>query len=201
MRKCSSRPSFLIFASTSLFDDWARVRCTSRTQTESVPGSSAPASSTRSSPKKCDLPEPRPPWAPLYLAVSSSGRNTRAVGISSVRLVMSIWLDFVHDASLDLCDGQRLLATFELSNGQARMNVRCGSSCGLHSLRWLGVDIAKHHKHIIQRHHTAFVASSLPDFFINQSKSFRFDCVRFSAGPGTKAAALHVVIFDLSFGY
>src|SRR5690348_4624522 len=51
--------------------------------TASVPGS-AKQRSTRSSPKKCDLPEPRPPYAPLYLAGRSSGRNTFAVGIFSV---------------------------------------------------------------------------------------------------------------------
>src|SRR5690242_20053207 len=33
---------------------------------------------------KCDLPEPRPPYAPLYLAGSSSGRKTLAVWICRI---------------------------------------------------------------------------------------------------------------------
>ena len=37
--------------------------------------------STRSSPKKCDLPEPRPPYTPLYLAGARSDSKTPAVGI------------------------------------------------------------------------------------------------------------------------
>jgi hypothetical protein len=40
--------------------------------------------STRSSPKKCDFPEPRPPKAPLYRAGWSSGSKTLAVGIFRV---------------------------------------------------------------------------------------------------------------------
>ena len=36
------------------------------------------------SPKKCDLPEPRPPYAALYLAGNSSGSKIFAVGIFRV---------------------------------------------------------------------------------------------------------------------
>jgi hypothetical protein len=45
-------------------EDCASVRCASRMQTASVPRSAWQVS-TKSSPKKCDFPEPRPPNAPL----------------------------------------------------------------------------------------------------------------------------------------
>ena len=53
------RPSAAILLSISRLDDCASVRCASRMQTASVPRSAWQVS-TRSSPKKCDLPEPRP---------------------------------------------------------------------------------------------------------------------------------------------
>jgi hypothetical protein len=54
------RPSEAILPSISRFDDWARGRCASRMQIASVPRSAWQVS-TKGSPKKCDLPEPRPP--------------------------------------------------------------------------------------------------------------------------------------------
>src|ERR1700753_2263985 len=77
------RPSAAILLSISRLDESASVRCASRMQTASVPRSAWQVS-TRSSPKKCDLPEPLPPNAPLYRAGASSGSNTRAVGILRV---------------------------------------------------------------------------------------------------------------------
>lgn len=52
-------------------------------QTALSPGSSS-ARSIRASAKKCDLPDPRPPYAALNLAGLSSGRKTLAVGIFRV---------------------------------------------------------------------------------------------------------------------
>src|SRR6202012_1009903 len=74
------RPSAEILPSINRLDESASVRCASRMQTASVP-SSAWQVSTSSSPKKCDLPEPLPPKAPLYRAGASSGLNILAVGI------------------------------------------------------------------------------------------------------------------------
>ena len=62
-----------------------RLFCTSRMQTASVPGA-IKHSSTISSPKKWLLPDPRPPYAPLYLAGASSGRNMGAVGMRRVAI-------------------------------------------------------------------------------------------------------------------
>jgi hypothetical protein len=61
---CAPKPSAAILASISRLEDCASVRCASRIQTASVPRSAWQVS-TSSSPKKCDLPEPRPPNAPL----------------------------------------------------------------------------------------------------------------------------------------
>src|SRR5215813_10200772 len=52
-------------------------------QTASVPRSAWQVS-TRSSPKKCDFPEPRPPKAALYLEGARSGSKIFAVGILRV---------------------------------------------------------------------------------------------------------------------
>src|SRR5215467_13843198 len=77
---CDPRPSAAILPSISRLEDCASVRCASRMQTASVPRSAWQVS-TRSSPKKCDLPEPRPPCNPLYRAAVNSGSNIFAVGI------------------------------------------------------------------------------------------------------------------------
>ena len=61
-------------------EDCASVFCASRMHTAEVPRS-AWQISTRSSPKKCDFPDPRPPCTALYLAGASSGSNIFAVGI------------------------------------------------------------------------------------------------------------------------
>src|ERR1700676_1262267 len=60
--------------------DCASVRCASRMQTASVPRSAWQVS-TSSSPKKCDFPEPLPPYRPFYRAGRSSASKTLAVGI------------------------------------------------------------------------------------------------------------------------
>ena len=73
-------PSEAILLSINRFEDCASVRRASRMQTASVPRSAWQVS-TRSSPKKCDLPEPRPPYTPLYLAGARSDSKTPAVGI------------------------------------------------------------------------------------------------------------------------
>nr|GAJ36698.1 hypothetical protein BDOA9_0159160 [Bradyrhizobium sp. DOA9] len=59
LKPCPS-PRLAILPSIKRFDDCASVRCASRMQTASVPRSAWQVS-TRSSPKKCDFPEPRPP--------------------------------------------------------------------------------------------------------------------------------------------
>src|SRR5215475_10007339 len=87
------RPSDVILLSISRLEDCASVRCASRMHTASVPRSAWQVS-TSSSPKKCDLPEPRPPNAPLYRLGASSGSNTRAVGILRVD---NDTLDFVDE--------------------------------------------------------------------------------------------------------
>jgi hypothetical protein len=53
-----------ILLSISRFEDCPSDRCASRMQTAEVPRS-AWHLSTNNSPKKCDLPLPRPPKAPL----------------------------------------------------------------------------------------------------------------------------------------
>src|SRR5882757_11574147 len=73
-------PSAAILLSISRLLDCASVSCASRMQTADVPRS-AWQISTRSSPKKCDFPEPLPPYALLYRAGASSGSKIRAVGI------------------------------------------------------------------------------------------------------------------------
>src|ERR1044072_5192323 len=60
--------------------DCASVFCTSRMQTESIPLSRR-LSSMRPPAKKCDLPEPLPPHAPLYRDGAKSGSKTSAVGM------------------------------------------------------------------------------------------------------------------------
>src|SRR5258707_1225322 len=81
--KPAPMPSEAILLSISRLLDCASDRCASRMQTASVPRSAWQVS-TRSSPKKCDFPEPRPPKAPLYRTGWSSGSKTLAVGIFRV---------------------------------------------------------------------------------------------------------------------
>src|SRR5690554_5957553 len=89
--------------SISSLDDCARSFCTSRMQTPRnpspplLPGSAWQSSIIRPA-KKCDLPEPRPPHAPLSRASSNSGRKTLAVGICRID---NDALDLVGHATLD----------------------------------------------------------------------------------------------------
>src|ERR1700722_7315715 len=74
------RPRPAILRSIRRFDDCASVFCASRMHTAAVPRSAWQVS-TRSSPKKCDLPEPLPPCTALYLAGAHNGSKIRAVGV------------------------------------------------------------------------------------------------------------------------
>jgi hypothetical protein len=57
-------PSEAILLSISRLEDCTSVRCASWMHTASVPRSAWQVS-TSNSPKKCDLPDPRPPYTPL----------------------------------------------------------------------------------------------------------------------------------------
>ena len=65
----SRSPNSASFASISDFAECFSDFCTSRMQTIRSPSPDSPgkaiASSTASPAKKCDFPDPRPPWAPL----------------------------------------------------------------------------------------------------------------------------------------
>src|SRR5437868_10099332 len=85
--RCTSnifpKPSFWILSSISNLAESFKSFCTSRRQTDLSPGLTR-LSNTRRSAKNHDLPEPRPPCAPLYGAGLSSGSNTAATSTSRV---------------------------------------------------------------------------------------------------------------------
>src|SRR6185369_10411363 len=115
LRACSLSSIRRLLDSLSVF--W-----TSRMQTERKPRF-AMLSSINSSPKKWDLPDPRPPYAPLYLAGASSGTNTRAVSISSSTRV--------HDGSLDRLKAKRVLLVSrdghsrQISHALTKQDLNC----------------------------------------------------------------------------
>src|SRR5882757_5782673 len=117
------RPSAATLLSISRLEDCASVRCASRMQTASVPRSAWQVS-TSSSPKKCDLPEPRPPNAALYRLDASSGSNTRAVGILRVD---NDTLDFVNEfkrAIVAILQRLRRLAPAAIKDGGRGRDAR-----------------------------------------------------------------------------
>lgn len=76
----SPNPNCRSLTSISRLEESFRDFCTSRMHTASMPRW-LKHSSISSSAKKCDLPDPRPPKAPLYRAGASSGRKTLGVSI------------------------------------------------------------------------------------------------------------------------
>src|SRR3979411_1757351 len=102
-------PREAILLSISRLEDCASVRCASRMQTASVPRSAWQVS-TRSSPKKWDFPEPRPPCAALYRAGTSNGSKILAVGIFRVDNDALDFMDEFKGTVLAITDGLRGLA-------------------------------------------------------------------------------------------
>src|SRR5664279_3805938 len=100
-------------------------------QTAEVPRSAWQVS-TINSPKKCDLPEPRPPYRPLYRTGPSSGSKAFAVGILRMD---NDPLDFVNELeSAGICgfDSLRDLTPAAVENGVGRRypGGRCGVVAG-----------------------------------------------------------------------
>lgn len=79
---CLVTPKDFILSSIRSFTDCLMDFCTSLIHTALV-GCSTQVSISISA-KKCDLPLPRPPHAPLYLIGSNKGTNTLGVAISRV---------------------------------------------------------------------------------------------------------------------
>src|SRR6267154_4157594 len=125
------RPSAAILLSIRRLEDCASVRCASRMQTAEVPRSAWQVS-TRSSPKKCDFPEPRPPNAALYLAGRKSGSKIRAVGIFRMDNDTLDSMDQLKGAVIVIADRLRGLAPAAVENGVGGGNPR-GGSCVLAS--------------------------------------------------------------------
>src|SRR4030081_2265393 len=96
-------------------------------QTASVPRS-AWQGSTRSSPKKWDFPEPRPPCAALYRAGTSNGSKILAVGIFRVDNDALDFMDEFKGTVLAITDGLRGLAPATVQNGVGGRYPRGGSS-------------------------------------------------------------------------
>src|SRR6185369_13649170 len=101
---------------------------TSRRQTDRSPSPLSPGSlrlsSTRSSAKKCDLPEPLPPHAPLYRAGARSGSNTLAVSIRSVDNRALYSVDHVERAAVFIThDGLRGLAPATVKQSRSSRNA------------------------------------------------------------------------------
>src|SRR6185437_361661 len=130
--KPGPRPSEAILLSISRLEDCASVRCASRMQTASVPRSAWQVS-TRSSPKKCDLPEPLPPNTPLYRAGASSGSNTRAVGIFRVDNDTLDFLDELESAIVAILQRLHRFAPAAIEDRRRGRNARRGGRVlGLH---------------------------------------------------------------------
>src|ERR1700733_12450307 len=93
-------------------------------QTASVPRSAWQVS-TKSSPKKCDFPEPLPPCTPLYRARASSGSKTLAVGIFRMDNGALDSMDQFQRAVVAVADGLCGFAPAAIQNG-----IRGGYFCG-----------------------------------------------------------------------
>src|ERR1700730_7436910 len=94
-------------------------------QTASVP-SSASQVSTRSSPKKCDFPEPLPPYAPLYRAGTSRGAKILAVRIFRMDNDALDSVDQLERAVGAVLDGLRRLAPAAIQDGVGGGNLGRG---------------------------------------------------------------------------
>src|ERR1700753_976638 len=126
------RPSAAILFSISRLLDCASVRCASRMQTASVPGSAWQVSS-KSSAKKCDLPEPGPPKTPLWRAGSSSGSNIFAVGIFRTDNDPLDSMNQFQRATVAVLQGLRRLAPTAIEDRIRRRNPRrCGGRLRAH---------------------------------------------------------------------
>src|SRR3990167_134247 len=95
-RKYEATPSALILSSISRLADSLSVFCTSRMHTPRAPGRIRHRSIAASA-KWCDFPEPRPPYAALYRAGSSSGANAPGLRSVSVAGINDAALDPLHD--------------------------------------------------------------------------------------------------------
>src|SRR6202035_856715 len=109
------RPAILLSIRRLL--DCASVFCASRMHTAEVPRS-AWQISTRSSPKKCDFPEPLPPNTPLYRTPpDSSGSNISAVGIFRMDNDALDFMDQFEGAIAAVLDGLGGLAPAAIQDG------------------------------------------------------------------------------------
>src|SRR5579863_4542920 len=91
--------------------------------TASVPRSAWQVS-TKSSPKKCDLPDPLPPYTPLYLAGASSGSNIFAVGIFRMDNDTLNAMDQLQRPIIAVLDGLRSLAPAAVEDGIGGRDAR-----------------------------------------------------------------------------
>src|SRR6266852_690414 len=112
-------PRAAILLSITRVLDCASVRWDSRMQTAEVPRSAWQVS-TSNSPKKCDLPEPRPPYAALYRAGTKSGSNILAVGILRMDNDALDSMDQFESAVIAILDRLCGLAPAAIQNGVGR---------------------------------------------------------------------------------
>src|ERR1700731_2890771 len=116
------RPAILL--SIRRLEDCVSVFCASRMHTAEVPRSAWQVS-TGSSPKKCDFPEPLPPYRPLYRAGASSDSKTLAVGIFRMDNDALDSVDQLQRTVVAVADRLGGFAPAAIQNG-----IRGGNLCG-----------------------------------------------------------------------